>query len=138
MTRLALVVRSGVLVALIAVACTQRDERWHSFTAEEGEHSLLVVFRRDAPMQVITAALDRFSSTPHPGGGVDLRPGIRSLFATSVHNHVSYALAFGRDSSPEQIAIIESLAKNEVSVLAVFRDLPPSEVHPEALPNESD
>jgi hypothetical protein len=136
--RVALVARVGALAALIAIGCGPRDERWHSFAAEEGEPSLLVVFRRGTPMQAITEALDRFSSTPHPGGGVDLRPGIRSLVNTSVHNHVAYALAFRSDSSPDQIALVERLAKQEASVLAVFRDLPASQVNPESLPDESD
>ena len=136
MVRQAIFIGSAALLAVMVLACSRREETWHSFTAEAGEPNLVVVFKRGTSPRAAAEALDRFSSVPRGAGQADLRPGIRSLVKTDVHGHEAYSLAFRSDSTPEQLAAVRGLAQHEPTVLVVFEGVLASAIPPDRLPNE--
>jgi hypothetical protein len=115
-----------VLTLISMVSCSRGDESLHSFGPEQGEDSLLVVFRADASAEQIQDVLESRLSVRHPESGTLLLPGMRSSVRTSVGGYVAYQFAFRPTSSLEQRRNARGLAENAPSVLAVFENLSPS------------
>lgn len=133
------VISAAVCMVLFAVlACgTPADEQMHSLGPENGEHSLLVVFREGTPDQeVFRVVTERLSQLRDRNtGAFSSLPGERSMVKQEVHGHVAYLVAFTKTSTTEQRSLLTSRVTTEPSVLAVFHDVLPSQIGPKDLPD---
>lgn len=118
-----------VVLALMSNGCREESEELLPFM--EGRPSrLVVVFEKEADLREISSFMDEHTSatTPHPGGGHPLRPGIGAVRKVRINDHDGYEIGFDPSVSEERVAAIQDRMAESDLVQGVYKNLEIEEV----------
>ena len=120
------------VIAALVPHCSSPEPQWQSLHPEEGEPSLVVVFRRAATSEEVLQTISRITERDVQNARWRF-PQVRSTVKVKVDDRAAYVVAMHRGATDEQVVQVRKLLASSAAVLKVFENRAPESIRPTEL-----